>query len=79
MPRRNNNQMTVGELKEILNDYPDETKVMFSYNYRDNCQTQVCKVPEQQPYIQSTVWSDYFNMYRITEEESEKQDEALIL
>ena len=37
------NTMTVGELKEQLNQYSDDTPVYFTYNYGDHWRTEVAK------------------------------------
>ena len=35
--------MTVGELKEELNQYSDDAPVYFTYNYGDHCHTEVAQ------------------------------------
>ena len=76
--------MTVRELINELEFYPDDMEVEFAYNYGDYWGTIVCK--EIKDVDKSFVeYSDYHRMDKLVEEddedeeESEKKREVLIL
>lgn len=63
--------MTVKELKERLNQFDDNTEVMFSHNYGDFWRTPVA-LPIEEIVENEVVFSDYHNSYRIAGESEEK-------
>lgn len=55
------NTISVGELKEILENYDDETPVAFACNYGDRCRTlQVINIHgnDSMEYIHETAYSE---------------------
>lgn len=76
--------LTVGELKQILEDNDDELPVMFSYNYGDYNNTIVAEEVKDVS-VNSARMSSYFNMHVVLEPdevdnfESDTVHEVLIL
>ena len=65
--------ITVEELREMLDDYDDDTKVVLSYNYGDYQRTMVaCAVTEVEE--DSVCYSDYHQMAKV-DEDSLNEDE----
>jgi hypothetical protein len=58
--------MTVAELREALEDYPDETKVFFSYNFGDYGRTTVAQ-PINDIEESEIEYSDYHQMAKLSE------------
>lgn len=67
MPR---SSLTVAELKALLDQYPDNAKVYFTYDYGDHWHTTVAKeitsVDEG-----AVVHSDYHRMMKVNDEADE--------
>lgn len=64
------NPMTVSDLKEQLEQYPDDTPVYFTYDYGDHWNTIVAK--EVSSVEEGAVkHSDYHNMPKVDDEAEE--------
>lgn len=68
------NAMTVKELREALEDYPDEMPVVFAYNYGDHWRTEVAErvgdVEEGE-----VLWSAYHRMPKTADQDEGEPDE----
>ena len=70
--------MTVSELIDELKEMPEDSVVMFSYNYGDYWGTHVC-ADVHRVEVCNTVYSDYHQMYKIdlTPDEEDTDDEQI--
>ena len=66
--------MKVQELIDILERYDGDDDVVFSYNYGDYWRNTVAQTPREVQY-ESAVYSDYHQMLKIVDEDSEYKDE----
>ena len=62
------NAITVKELREALEDFDDDTRVMFSYHYGDRPNTLVAEGAENVEEMHVR-WSDYHNQPRVAEDD----------
>jgi hypothetical protein len=56
--------MTVGELREALEEFDEDTEVMLSYDYGDRSHTSVAE-HIRQVHIRHVAWSGYLRMYEV--------------
>jgi hypothetical protein len=75
--------MTVGELREALEDYDDDDKVVFAYNYGDRGRTVVCDPAENVDGDSLIRWSGYHGTAKIVEDDgaldSEEDGDARVV
>lgn len=78
MSPRKCNTLTVGELKEELELYPDDMKVYFSYNYGDHWRTEVAAeiVSVEKGEVE---YSDYHSMMKVRDDVDPGEGDVLIL
>jgi hypothetical protein len=70
--------MTVGELKKYLDEFPDETPVVFGYPSRDYWRTELVGSISSAEYAH-VKYTDYHQCFQVdTNQESEEQ-EVLVL
>lgn len=70
--------VTVGELKELLEDYPDDMPVVFAYNHGDYWRTTVtAEIKKNRLGEGAVVWSGYHRMYKEYEESEKEGDEGM--
>lgn len=73
--------MTVGELKEYLEEFPDSQKVGFSYPTGDFWRTEVFVGIQSAEYA-TVAWSEHSRAYRLVDEDDRQdnpREEVLIL
>lgn len=74
--------MTVGELKELLEQFDDELPVLFSYNYGDHWNTTVAGTISSAD-TGKVCYSSYHRMNKVVDGEDEEEDpnavEAVII
>lgn len=72
--------MTVGKLKEYLEEFPDETPVVFSYPSRDYWKTELVGEINSAEYA-NVKYTDYHRCFQIdkSEEDNEESQEVLVL
>ena len=67
--------MTVLELKEILEDFEEDTEVYFSYPSGDYWKTIVAE-KVQDAELKVVSYSNYHNKYKLDEESEEDEEET---
>jgi len=72
------NSITVGELKDILEDYDDDMKVVKAYNYGDHCRTEVAETIGE-PEEDFVKYSDYHRMGKVSKEGFKEEDSEKVL
>ena len=72
------NAITVKELKDMLDDFDDNMKVVFTYNYGDYSRTEVAsQVTEvEDGFIE---WSEYHRMGKVPEDQYKEEDNEMVL
>lgn len=58
--------MTVGQLKEILENFDDETPVLIGYDYGDHWHSQVADRIDEPDGPMVIEWSDYHNKFKVS-------------
>lgn len=66
--------MTVKDLREALEDFDDDTPVVFSYNYGDHWRTTVAERVENADEGE-VIWSAYHRSPKILEDSSERDED----
>lgn len=72
------NAITVKELREELENFDDEARVLFAYDYGDHTHSIVCEGVESVD-AEQVRWSDYHNQPRIADDEDDESTEAIVL
>lgn len=63
---KNLDTLTVGELKELLDNFDDEMPVLFCYNYGDYWSTVVAETIGADDVDEGKIfWSSYHNKYKV--------------
>jgi len=70
--------MTVAELIEQLQNFDDETPVVFAYQYGDYRKTTVCAGIDSVG-LEDIEWSDYHRMYREQSEDTDNETEEAVV
>ena len=66
------NSLIVGELKNLLSDFPDDLPVFFGYDYGDHWHSQVAgEIIEAEQ--KNVIYSDYHRMAKVADEEYDDQ------
>lgn len=71
--KRNLGTLTKAEVLALLEDLPDETPIMFGYNYGDRCNTQIAgRIETGQLKVIS--YSDYHKEYKVDKENDDVEE-----
>lgn len=72
--------LTVGELKELLSEYDDDTLVMIGSQYGDYWQTTVAdKIGEYQVNLAKVEYSEYHKTYKQADSPDKNAVEVLVI
>lgn len=71
---KNPKTMTVGELKAILNEYPNDLPVMMEYPSGDYWKTQIAKELNDAEELE-VEYSEYHQKFKLGNQEEEDQDQ----
>jgi hypothetical protein len=69
--------LTVGELKEMLEQYSDDTPVHISYNYGDHWHTHVAPKADMVEEV-GIVYSEYHNMDKLADDDDYDGEEGTV-
>jgi len=70
--------MTVGELKKLLNEFPDNVKVAFKYPSHDHWHTELVGKIDNADFVEIN-YTDYHQCFQIVAEEYEGELEEILV